>query len=191
MEYLEDLWDVEIRPVPVKYAFIPDSKSLVNNTSFLPGRNVQIVTGDDGVITNISLGDHKRGDFELQYPFLAGDTYQIVGLQQDVDAEYTVYQELYPDATPIKIGEGILKGNTEDEAITFTMKDKSGRVRVEVKDLNFENPEGLQIIPQDFALTELMETRHRDKYLKVKIRYSGQDLAVIQQIYTIFNKSFA
>lgn len=34
------------------------------------------------------------------------------------------------------------------------------------------------------------ETRHRDKYLKVKIRYSGEDLALIQAIITMFNESY-
>lgn len=38
---------------------------------------------------------------------------------------------------------------------------------------------------------KLPETRHRDKYIKVKVRYSGEDLAVIQQIYTIFEESYA
>lgn len=38
---------------------------------------------------------------------------------------------------------------------------------------------------------KMPETRHRDKYIKVKIRYSGEDLALIQQIVTIFDESFA
>ena len=36
----------------------------------------------------------------------------------------------------------------------------------------------------------ITETRHRDKYLKVKVRYSGEDLALIQAIYTIFDESY-
>ena len=35
------------------------------------------------------------------------------------------------------------------------------------------------------------ETKHRDKYIKVRVRYSGEDLALIQQIYTIFDESYA
>jgi hypothetical protein len=38
---------------------------------------------------------------------------------------------------------------------------------------------------------KISETRHRDKYIKVKVRYSGEDLAVIQQIYTLFDESYA
>ena len=38
---------------------------------------------------------------------------------------------------------------------------------------------------------KMTETRHRDKYLKVKVRYSGEDLALIQAIMTIFDESYA
>lgn len=41
------------------------------------------------------------------------------------------------------------------------------------------------------AFTEQRETRHRDKYLKVKVCYSGEDLAVIQAIQTTFDFSYA
>lgn len=36
-----------------------------------------------------------------------------------------------------------------------------------------------------------VETRHRDKYLKVKVRYSGEDLAIISAISTMYNISYA
>lgn len=38
---------------------------------------------------------------------------------------------------------------------------------------------------------KMTETRHRDKYLKVRVRYSGEDLAVIQGIVTLFSESYA
>jgi hypothetical protein len=38
---------------------------------------------------------------------------------------------------------------------------------------------------------KITETRHRDKYIKVKVRYSGKDLALIQGIITMFDESFA
>lgn len=38
---------------------------------------------------------------------------------------------------------------------------------------------------------KVTETRHRDKYLKVRVRYSGEDLALIQGIVTMFNESYA
>jgi len=35
------------------------------------------------------------------------------------------------------------------------------------------------------------EARHRDKYIKIKVRYTGKDLAVIQGIITMFDYSMA
>lgn len=43
----------------------------------------------------------------------------------------------------------------------------------------------------ELKFKKLPETRHRDKYIKVKVRYSGKDLALIQAIYTIFEESYA
>ena len=43
----------------------------------------------------------------------------------------------------------------------------------------------------ELKFKKLPEARHRDKYIKVKVRYSGEDLALIQAIYTIFEESYA
>lgn len=43
----------------------------------------------------------------------------------------------------------------------------------------------------ELAFTQLQETRLRDKYIKIKVRYTGEDLAVIQAIGTMFDYSFA
>lgn len=43
----------------------------------------------------------------------------------------------------------------------------------------------------DIAYTNQKETRHRDKYIKIKVCYSGEDLAVIQAIQTTFDYSYA
>lgn len=43
----------------------------------------------------------------------------------------------------------------------------------------------------NLTFTSQKETRHRDKYLKVKVCYSGEDLAVIQAIQTTFDFSYA
>lgn len=39
--------------------------------------------------------------------------------------------------------------------------------------------------------SKLTETRHRDKYIKIKVRYTGEDLAIIQGIQTMYDYSFA
>lgn len=36
-----------------------------------------------------------------------------------------------------------------------------------------------------------IEMRHRDKYIKIKIRYTGEDLAIIQGIQTMYDLSYA
>ena len=36
-----------------------------------------------------------------------------------------------------------------------------------------------------------LETKNRDKYLKVKVRYSGEDLAIITAVATLFDESYA
>lgn len=43
----------------------------------------------------------------------------------------------------------------------------------------------------EFQTKKVTETKHRDKYIKVKVRYSGEDLALIQAIYTIFEESYS
>ena len=44
---------------------------------------------------------------------------------------------------------------------------------------------------EEFQTKTVTETKHRDKYIKIKVRYSGEDLALIQSIYTIFEESYA
>jgi hypothetical protein len=43
----------------------------------------------------------------------------------------------------------------------------------------------------ELSSTKITESRHRDKYIKIKIRYTGEDLAVIQAISTLFDYSYA
>lgn len=44
---------------------------------------------------------------------------------------------------------------------------------------------------QELKFTSLQETKHRDKYIKIKIRYTGKDLTVIQGIITMLQYSLA
>jgi hypothetical protein len=60
---------------------------------------------------------------------------------------------------------------------------------VEIRPLNFQwaylDNNG------DYQVKSISEARHRDKYIKIKVRYSGKDLAIIQTIHTMFDQSFA
>jgi hypothetical protein len=40
-------------------------------------------------------------------------------------------------------------------------------------------------------LDKIKETRLRDKYIKIKVRYSGEDLAIVLALKTIFTHSYA
>jgi len=44
---------------------------------------------------------------------------------------------------------------------------------------------------KELEFTRITETRHRDKYIKIKVRYTGEDLAIIQAIQTFFDYSYA
>lgn len=55
-------------------------------------------------------------------------------------------------------------------------------------------PKGYESISDSIDLTSWSsrhETKLRDKYCKVRVRYSGKDLAIIAAIHTIFTKSYA
>lgn len=43
----------------------------------------------------------------------------------------------------------------------------------------------------ELEFTETEESRLRDKYLKVKIRYTGEDLAIVQALITLLSRSYA
>ena len=86
------------------------------------------------------------------------------------------------------------------ESLANDMK-KYGRVRgnmeyledlwkVEIRPVNFRyaywNEDSKQLL-----FTNYQEMRHRDKFLRIKIRYDGKDLALIQTIATFFDYSYA
>ena len=76
---------------------------------------------------------------------------------------------------------------------------KYGRVRgnmqyledywnIEIRPVNFK---WCYIKDEKIQFKEISEARHRDKYIKIKVRYSGKDLAVIQAIATLYNESYS
>ncbi len=60
--------------------------------------------------------------------------------------------------------------------------------KVEIRPVNFRYA---YINNGQLNFSKIYETRHRDKFLRIKIRYDGKDLAVIQQIATLFDLSYA
>lgn len=100
--------------------------------------------------------------------------------------------------TVIKYDEQLNEYRLHDEQLGNDIN-KYGRLRgnmqyledcwnVEIRPLNFQWG---YIQEGQFKLKKISETRHRDKYIKIKVRYSGEDLALIQQIYTLYDESYA
>jgi hypothetical protein len=53
------------------------------------------------------------------------------------------------------------------------------------------NEDHLPVHKEHLIFKNISEARHRDKYIKIKVRYSGEDLAVIQAIATLYNESYS
>ena len=60
--------------------------------------------------------------------------------------------------------------------------------KVEIRPINFR---WAYLDKDELKFTKTVETRHRDKFIRIKVRYDGKDLAVIQAINTLFDYSFA
>ena len=77
---------------------------------------------------------------------------------------------------------------------------KYGRVRgnmeyledlwnIEIRPITFR---WIYLDPEENLIkSDLVEARLRDKYIKIKVRYTGEDLVIIQAIQTMFDYSFA
>lgn len=60
--------------------------------------------------------------------------------------------------------------------------------KIEIRPINFKYA---YIQNEELAFSKIQETRHRDKFIRIKVRYDGKDLALIQAISTLFDYSFA
>lgn len=100
--------------------------------------------------------------------------------------------------TVIKYDEQLNEYRIHDEQLGNDVT-KYGRLRgnmqyledcwnIEIRPLNFKWG---YLDNGQFKLKTISETKHRDKYIKIKVRYSGEDLALIQQIYTLYDESYA
>jgi hypothetical protein len=109
------------------------------------------------------------------------------------------------DMTGITITEKTSKGNKTTtftnlkagrHALPFTITEDGSSITIYVSTLGAARFP-LSVQGEDinyylqFLKSEKSETRHRDKYIKVKVRYSGEDLAIIAMINTMFDYSMA
>ena len=166
MQYLEDMWNVEIRPLNFKWvtkSTIPEfqKKELQFNTptSFIPAAL-----------------------------FTQGQTYQFV-IKSDGPATITITEKDNRKVEPV-----VFTLNNGKNTLSYTVEgDNDTELVININTewvVKFPEIEGDNLILYYMQITRT-ETRHRDKFIKVRVRYSGEDLALIQQIYTIFNESLA
>lgn len=59
---------------------------------------------------------------------------------------------------------------------------------IEIRPMNFKNA---YLYNGELRFKKLNQSRVRDKYVKIKVKYSGKELAVIQGIKTLFDNSYA
>ena len=150
----------------------------------------------------IELTD-RQGLMDKSYN--AVDYWTPIKPQRDVKPRVMDYK-FNTNETVIKYDKQLNEYRIHDEQLGNDMW-KYGRVRgnmqyledlwdVEIRPINFQwmhkagHPDHEHDIPE-YILTPKLETRHRDKYIKIKVRYTGQDLAIIQAIYTMFDESYA
>lgn len=178
MEYLEDLWDVEIRPIQFKWCYFLSQDPpytyetldiYINNKT---GRIHQISSSNTGggkIILDLTKWD------KAQSPILYGKTssYEAAQIYLNDVLIYTY------DNNNAKCTINLVPGQLN--VIKFV-----GRMIFQSIDV-----ESQPLLQDDKLQFKKVETRHRDKYLKVKIRYSGKDLAIIQAIATMYDISYA
>ena len=163
MQYLEDFWNVEIRPLNFSWVYKGPEESITIS---------------------------KRGSLTPAATFSKGN-YQFGVAVSDV--------------TSITITERTSKGNKTTtftdlaagrHALPFTITEDGSSITMSISTLGAArfsfNLQGENVNNYlQFLKSEKSETRHRDKYIKVKVRYSGEDLAIIAMINTMFDYSMA
>lgn len=154
---------------------------------------------DDAIITKL--------------PYLQLQLTDQDGLFYDSDKDLSYWESKHPNNTTKENNYSLNSSETcliEDdqlseyklhtESLANDMK-KYGRVRgnmeyledlwkIEIRPVNFRYVY-LDENKQQLLFSQYQEMRHRDKFIRVKVRYDGEDLALIQTIATYFDYSYA
>lgn len=144
---------------------------------------------------------HGRKDKSYhQYDPITGegipDNWNLLNPDSNKDYKYT----FNTSETIVVEDDQLNEQRVHTESLGNDMK-KYGRVRgnmqyledlwdVEIRPIKFKWAY-LQNKDADLSFISSKEARHRDKFIKIRIRYSGEDLAVLQQIITMFEYSYA
>ena len=144
----------------------------------------------------IELTD-KYGRQDKSYHPDTEDYWKLIRPRREVKPREHDYS-FNTNETVIKYDEQLNEYRIHDEQLGNDMW-KYGRVRgnmqyledywnIEIRPVNFK---WCYIKDEKIQFKEISEARHRDKYIKIKVRYSGEDLAVIQAIATLYNESYS
>ena len=182
MQYLEDMWDVEIRPINFKWCYMTKPNHTVTSES----NKFSITYDTNGLVQSIDN--------------LFGLTTTLVITNTDLSTKSIQFNVVhYKQGQPatVSISSQSFTQRPQSKYTTYTVKVKPGEeCHIQVvgaSGITFPSIEEdfVKLVKPELQFKKASETRHRDKYIKVKIRYSGEDLALIQQIYTIFDESYA
>lgn len=186
MQYLEDLWRVELRPVRFSYALLKDNTQQRFKAREKESSQAE-VTVDEGIMQLKKLTGITSTTFKLYGKFKKGILYSFETLSNN---DCYVYFDNIEE--PQFVEKGLNK-------IYFSVSENCSIVEMTVladnseSEIIFRQPteDTWVITAGDVNFTAPIEARLRDKYLKVKVRYSGENLAIIQGVTTLFDYSFA
>lgn len=146
---------------------------------------------------------NKKGDYIIpKLPYFKIDVQNVKGTKDQIDninkdPEKDSYKDNSSSSTLVE-DEQLNEYKVHTESLGNDIK-KYGRTRgnmeyledlwdVEIRPIYFKNA----FIKDDkIEFSKLVEARYRDKFLRVKVRYSGKDLVIVQAILTMYNYSFA
>lgn len=144
----------------------------------------------------IELAD-KHGRKDKSYNPDEVDNWQPIRPLQNVLPRQFDYQ-FNTNETVIKYDKQLNEYRIHDEQLGNDMW-KYGRTRgnmqyledywnIEIRPLSFQ---WCYMADNSLQFKKSSEARHRDKYIKIKVRYTGEDLAIIQSIHALYDQSFA
>ena len=190
MEYLEDLWNVEIRPVAFKYAYLKnkDPEIVYQTTYDYAGKNpcydynnsVKITVNGKEIKDGYIEDENSEVTMKLNLdPQVCCQIWQTDGNRSSEIKVIPANDRNSTHSVPEILPDGSLK-----YIVSLLAGDNDTHIYLQIY-LRFGKKLG------QLEYSPIQETRHRDKYIKIKVRYTGKDLAVIQGIFTALQYSKA
>ena len=161
---------------------------LVNKTGVLV--RSELINGERHFYKLVPYGrrlgnaEYKEDRWLIQIPSINYSEYNEPEWKNEIPPLNIYYQKLPEEETQYT-----LLYKSQQRLVSFPdsklFKNKDGKILYKYNDLEE------QLINSSKDWGNIKQTRIRDKYIKIKVRYSGKDLAVIQAILTSYTQSFA